>query len=102
MKLWEVRSDLTLVMVLLSKVEALEVGFLGTVTSGKLLKVKERPEQAFGNRDLHLRSDIGGEDDAAVGCHQTRRKSSGIPYLVRQLSDYLSGKSTRGVPSGRV
>ena len=44
MKLWEVRSDLTLVVVLLSKVEALEVGFLGTVTSGKLLKVKERPE----------------------------------------------------------
>ena len=42
MELGKVRSDLTLVEVSLLKVEALEVGFLGTVVSGKLPKVKDR------------------------------------------------------------
>jgi hypothetical protein len=42
-ELGKVRSDLTLVVALLSKVDMLEVGFLGTVVSRKLLKVKERP-----------------------------------------------------------
>ena len=36
MVLGKLRSYLALVVVLLSKVEALEIGFLGTVTSGKL------------------------------------------------------------------
>ena len=43
MELGKVRSDLILVEVLLSRVEALEVGFLGIMTSGKLPKVKEKP-----------------------------------------------------------
>ena len=38
-----VRLDLAPVTVLLSKIEELDVGFLGTVTSGKLPKVKEKP-----------------------------------------------------------
>jgi len=42
-KLGVVRSDLTPVTVLLAKVEEPDVGFLGTVTTGKLPKVKERP-----------------------------------------------------------
>jgi len=42
-RLGGVRSDLTPVMVLLSMVEELDVGFFGTVTSGKLPKVMERP-----------------------------------------------------------
>ena len=37
-----IRSDLSPVNMLLSKVEELDVGFLGTVTSGKLRKVKEK------------------------------------------------------------
>jgi hypothetical protein len=37
-----VRSDLAPVTVLLSKVEKPDVGFLGSVTSGKLLMVKEK------------------------------------------------------------
>ena len=45
-RLGGVRSDLTLVMVLLSMVEEPDVGFFGTVTSGKLPKVKERPTVA--------------------------------------------------------
>ena len=42
MEVGKVRSDLTLVMVLLSKVEMLEMGLLGIVVSGKIPKVKER------------------------------------------------------------
>ena len=42
----EVRSDLTLVKMLPSKVEGLDVGFRGTVASGKLPKVKEKPTVA--------------------------------------------------------
>ena len=41
-----VRSDLTPVEVQLSKVEALEVGFMGTVVFRKLPKVKEKPAAA--------------------------------------------------------
>ena len=37
-----VRLDLAPVTVLLSKIEELDMGFLGTVTSGKLPKVKEK------------------------------------------------------------
>ena len=37
-----IRSDLSPVKMLLSKVEELDVGFLGTATSGKLRKVKEK------------------------------------------------------------
>jgi len=39
----EIRLDLTLMKMLPSKVEELVIGFLGTVTSGKLPKVKEKP-----------------------------------------------------------
>ena len=39
---WEVRSDLTLVKMIPSVVEGLEVRFLGIVASGKLPKVKEK------------------------------------------------------------
>ena len=46
MEVGKVRSDLTLVMVLLSKVEMLEMGLLGIVVSGKIPKVKERPAAA--------------------------------------------------------
>ena len=42
-KFGAVRSDLAPVAVLLSRVEELKVGFLGTVTFGKLPKVKEKP-----------------------------------------------------------
>jgi len=42
----EIRSDLTLMKMLPSKVEELVIGFLGTVTSGKLPKVKEKPTVA--------------------------------------------------------
>jgi len=79
-ELGKVRSDLTLVVALLSKVDMLEVGFLGTIVSRKLLKVKERPAAAPS-------AWLSREEDAAVGCHQTRCKDSEIPYLVRQLSD---------------
>ena len=37
-----VRLDLAPVTVLLSKIEELDMGFLGTVTSGKLPKAKEK------------------------------------------------------------
>ena len=40
---WEVKLDLTLAKTLPSVVEGLEVGFLGTVASRKLPKVKEKP-----------------------------------------------------------
>ena len=43
MELRKVRSDLTLEWELLSVVEVLVGGFQGTVVSGKLLKVKEKP-----------------------------------------------------------
>ena len=46
-KLEGLRSDLAPVTVLLSKVEKPDVGFLGTVTSGKLPKVKEKPTITF-------------------------------------------------------
>ena len=46
MELWKVRLDLTLVMVFLSKVKMMEVGFLGTFVYGKLPNVKERPAMA--------------------------------------------------------
>jgi len=46
MELGWVRSDLTPVEVQLSKVEALEVGFMGTVVFRKLPKVKEKPAAA--------------------------------------------------------
>ena len=42
-KLEGLRSDLASVTVLLAKVEKPDVGFLGTVTSGKLPKVNEKP-----------------------------------------------------------
>jgi len=42
----EIRSDLTSVKMLPSKVEELVIGFLGTMTSGKLPKVKEKPTVA--------------------------------------------------------
>ena len=42
----EIRSDLTPVKVLPSKVEGLDVGFLGTLISKKLPKVKEKPTVA--------------------------------------------------------
>ena len=42
MDLGKFRSDLTLVVVLLLKVEMLELGCLGTVIFGKLPKVKEK------------------------------------------------------------
>ena len=45
-KLGVVRLDLTPVTVLLAKVEEPDVGFLGTVTTGKLPKVKEKPTVA--------------------------------------------------------
>ena len=40
---WGVRSDLSPVKMLPPTVEGPEAGFLGTVTSGKLPKVKEKP-----------------------------------------------------------
>ena len=40
---WGVRSDLTPAKTLPPTVEGPEAGFLGTVTSGKLPKVKEKP-----------------------------------------------------------
>ena len=43
---WGVRSDLTPVKTLLPVVGEPETGFLGTVTSGKLPKVKEKPTVA--------------------------------------------------------
>ena len=46
MELCAVRSDLTLVELLLSVLEGLVGGFLGTVVSGKLPKVKENPVAA--------------------------------------------------------
>jgi len=42
----EIRSDLTSVKMLPSKLEELVMGFLGTVTSGKLPKVKEKSKVA--------------------------------------------------------
>ena len=42
----EIRSDLTSVKMLPSKVEGLDVGFLGTLISKKLPKVKEKPTVA--------------------------------------------------------
>jgi hypothetical protein len=42
MELGKVRSDLTLEKVLLSVSKVMGVGFLGTVASGKLPKVKEK------------------------------------------------------------
>jgi hypothetical protein len=42
MEAWGVRSDLTPVKTLPPTVKGAEVGFLGTVASGKLLKVKEK------------------------------------------------------------
>jgi len=42
----EIRSDLTSVKMLPSNVEELVIGFLGTVTSRKLPKVKEKPTVA--------------------------------------------------------
>ena len=42
MRVGAVRLDLASVTVLLSKIEELDMGFLGTVTSGKLPKVKEK------------------------------------------------------------
>ena len=46
MELYAVRSDLTLVELLLSVLEGLVGGFLRTVVSGKLPKVKENPAAA--------------------------------------------------------
>ena len=43
---WGVRSDLTSVTTLPPAAGGPEVGFLGTVTSGKLPKVKEKPTVA--------------------------------------------------------
>ena len=43
---WGVRSDLTPAKTLPPAVEGPDVGFLGTVTSGKLPKVKEMPTVA--------------------------------------------------------
>jgi hypothetical protein len=45
-KAWGVRSDLTPVKALPLAVGGPEAGFLGTVTSGKLPKVKEKPTVA--------------------------------------------------------
>ena len=61
---WGVRSDLTPVKTLPPTVEGLEVGFLGTVSSG------EAPE-GEGEADcrLHLGGDASREDDASVGYH---------------------------------
>ena len=42
MRVGAVRLDLASVIVLLSKIEELDMEFLGTVTSGKLPKVKEK------------------------------------------------------------
>ena len=42
MRVGAVRLDLASVTVLLSKIEELDMEFLGTVTSGKLPKVKEK------------------------------------------------------------
>ena len=46
MKAWGVRSDLTPAKTLPPAVGEPEAGFLGTVTSGKLPKVKEKPTVA--------------------------------------------------------
>ena len=43
---WGIRSDLTLAKTLPPAVGEPEAGFLGTVTSGKLPKVKEKPTVA--------------------------------------------------------
>ena len=45
-ELCAVRSDLTLVELLLSMLEGLVCGFRGTIVFGKLLKVKENPAAA--------------------------------------------------------
>ena len=45
-KAWGVRSDLTPAKALPPAVGGPEAGFLGTVTSGKLPKVKEKPTVA--------------------------------------------------------
>ena len=60
---WGVRSDLTPAKTLLPAVGEAEAGFLGTVTSGKLPKAKEKPTVAS------IWGDAGGEDDAGVSYH---------------------------------
>ena len=74
MELWAVRSDLMLVELPISVHEGLVGGFLGTVVSGKLPKVKENP--------------------AAASIWM-------LTLAEKKTSDCLSNKSTRGMPSGR-
>ena len=59
----EIRSDLTPVKMLPSKVEGLDVGFLG----GDLQEASEGEGEADGR--LHLGGEACGEDDTGVGCH---------------------------------
>ena len=94
MELCAVRSDLTLVELPLSVLEGLVGGFLGSVVFRKLPKVKEKLA-AVCIWMLTLLVKKTSDLDAI------KLATRILPYLARQLSDCLSGNSTRGMPGGR-
>ena len=97
MELCAIRSDLTIVELPLSVLEGLVCGFRGTIVSEKLPKVKENPVVACIWTLMLVKKKTPDLDaiELAVGLLRN------LPNLARQLSDCLSGKSTRGMPGSR-